>query len=124
MGLNRGDLEKIPPSLTIQDAYKRLRKWYSLHAPTAEGLSDDYKKRSAQLARKLPSKPKDADVAYACLHVISNLLEWAYHQEDQHGIKMGAYTHYIANAKFGGFGNLGAAANKSSLKAAIEMGSK
>ncbi len=115
MGLNPGDLEKILTGLSVEEAYSRLRTWYCSHAPTGHALSDDYKRRSAKLVAKLPLKPSDADVAYVCLNVISNLLEWAYHQADNNGIKLGAYAHYIANKKFGGFGNLAPEADKTSL---------
>jgi len=35
------------------------------------------------------------------MEIITGLLEWSYHKEDEFGIKMGAYAHFAINKKYG-----------------------
>ena len=39
------------------------------------------------------------------MEVITGLLEWSYHREDEFGIKMGAYAHFAINKKYGNLQN-------------------
>jgi hypothetical protein len=43
------------------------------------------------------------DIAFICYEVIAGLMEWAYHQEDNYGVKTAAYAHYILDNFFDGF---------------------
>jgi len=111
MGLLKGDLEKVPKGLALKEYYKRIVDWYKenrdliLQKMHNRTLDDPYIRCFFELVENLPS-PDDAspeDIALICIEVISGLMEWAYHEEDQYGVKMAAYAHYILNEFFDGF---------------------
>lgn len=112
MGLDRGDLEAVPVGLSLEETYRRIYDWHT-HNGLARlreryGREDDYAQRYRELLAKLPGPGQASRSDMACVfrHVISNLMEWAYHEKDVHGIKMAAYAHYAAKEYFGGFDGL------------------
>ena len=50
-----------------------------------------------------PELASEEDIALICREVIAGLMEWAYHEEDNYGVKIAAYAHYILNTFFDGF---------------------
>ena len=113
MGLNYGDLEKVP-LLTYADAFKRIKDYYSAFLTKWVKMSSNektehifgngrsiynttYVDESFKYVKSLPSIPTLAITKELAQNVISNSLEYSYHDEDRYGIKMGAYAHYIIN---------------------------
>ena len=50
-----------------------------------------------------------------CREVIAGLMEWAYHEEDEDGVKTTAYAYYIINNFFGDYSGKVAELRKNTL---------
>ena len=61
-------------------------------------ISIDYVNNSAIYLKNLPRTPTLQDSIDLAKNVIHKSLEYSYHDEDDYGIKMGAYAHYLINA--------------------------
>lgn len=112
MGLNAGDLEKVQ-NLKHEEAYLRIRAYYSDFIKKWNKLSlsekfeyifgngrkssVDYVDKSSSYLATLKVKPSIGDSIDLAKNVIFKNLEYSYHDEDNYGIKMGAYAHYIIN---------------------------
>lgn len=108
MGLLKGDIEKVPEGLAISEYYRRIFDWHKKNRDTIlqRMESNNSSVRSYfQLVEKLPEPDvaSNEDIALICFEVISGLMEWAYHAEDDHGVKTAAYAHYILDKFFDGF---------------------
>ena len=94
MGLGADD--KKPAGMSLADAYKHIRQWYSHSIPLLQQkMGDrDYAKKSEALIRALPPVPKLSELEIRAVlgEVICGNLEWAYHQTDGK-YKMAAYAH-------------------------------
>jgi len=111
MGPLRGDIEKVPKGLSLKEYYARIYEW---HRKNKNKIFDKLKNRDKhdpyikcylELMEIIPD-PEHAskeDIALICREVIAGLMEWAYHEEDDYGVKMAAYAHYILNSFFDGF---------------------
>ena len=108
MALLAGDLEKVPPELTMRECYQRIYEWHKRYGVTQirtrYARDDAYSRIYAELVKCLPVPPvaSDTDMAFVFGEVIYMLMEWAYHEEDDKGIKMAAYAHFAVNNWFGG----------------------
>ena len=112
MGLNAGDLQKVQ-NLKHEEAYIRIREYYSdfikkwnkmTNSEKTEYIfgngrksSVDYVDKSLLYLENLLAKPSLDDYIDLAKNVIFKNLEYSYHDEDDYGIKMGAYAHYIIN---------------------------
>jgi hypothetical protein len=116
MGLNEGDLEKVPENFSIKECYERIYKWHmSLgleRISERDGirrLDEEYILAYRNLIRALAQFPPDIasqeDTDFIFREVIMGLMEWSYHKEDEFGIKMGAYAHFAINKKYGNLQN-------------------
>jgi len=111
VGLIKGDLEKVPKGLTMNQYYARIFKWHRknkdliLRKLGARSPSDPYIRCYFELVEALPDTKSVSleDIAFVCLEVISGLMEWAYHESDQHGVKTAAYAQHILDSFFDGF---------------------
>lgn len=112
MGLNAGELQKVQ-NLKHEEVYLRIKNYYSnfiknwnkmLNSEKAEYIfgngrqsSVDYVDKSSLYLETLIGKPSLEDTIELAKNVICKNLEYSYHDEDDYGIKMGAYAHYIIN---------------------------
>jgi len=112
MGLNAGDLEKVQ-NLKHEEAYMRIRAYYSDFIKKWNKLSVsekseyifgngrkssvDYVDKSSSYLQTLKIMPSIDDSIDLAKNVIYKNLEYSYHDEDDYGIKMGAYADYIIN---------------------------
>jgi len=110
LGLEHGDIDRVPQGLNLSDYYERLREWYSANRALAasklrRSRSDPYVSCFEELVSILPAKhtATPEDIAFVSVEVISGLMEWAYHEKDQDGVKMAAYAHFILDRFFDGF---------------------
>jgi len=110
MGLLKGDLEKVPKNLSLKEYYARISNWHrknknSIFARLPNRERDDpYVRYYMKLVEVLP-RPRFAvpeDIAFICREVIAGLMEWAYHIEDENGIKTAAYAQYVLDTFFDG----------------------
>jgi len=104
--------EKALKGLTEMEGYRRIRLW---HINNKRRIFEKYGYRKPddpyvmcyqKLVDHLPD-PKEAtraDIAFLCIEVISGLMEWAYHEKDENGVKTSAYAHYLLGTFFDGFG--------------------
>lgn len=110
MALGAGDMEKVPSNLSMHEIYDRIYRWHKKNSQTVNetAIDPNYRKRYLQLVDVLPiSKQATKDDIYlVCLEVITGLMEWAYHKEDNHGVKTAAYAHFVTVKFGGGFENL------------------
>jgi len=94
MGLNA--MDKKPQNMTLAEAYKNIRQWYSQNLSLLQQRLGDpeYAKKSEALIRALPpaSELNDLEIRAVLGQVISGNLEWAYHETDGQ-YKMAAYAH-------------------------------
>lgn len=112
MGLNPGDLEKIPKEMSVKECYERIYNWHKKYGKRRVnekyGQHDAYSKAYLDLVDALPP-PNEAtqeDINFVFGEVISMLMEWSYHEEDEYGIKIAAYAHFALNKQFReGFGS-------------------
>jgi hypothetical protein len=112
MGLNAGDLQKVQ-NLKHEEVYMRIRDYYSIFIKKWNQMtksekveyifgngrqsSVDYVDKSSSYLDTLKGKPSMDDSIDLAKNVIYKNLEYSYHDEDNYGIKMGAYAHYIIN---------------------------
>ena len=106
MGLLRNDLGKIPENFSMKDCYSRIYEWHKQYGSESikskYGRIDKYSTTYLKLLNALPS-PNGAtieDMAFIFGQVIYMLMEWAYHEEDEYGIKTAAYAHFALNKFF------------------------
>ena len=108
MGFLPGDLEKVPQNFSIRDCYERIYKWHKKYGRqrlvVKRGVKDTYSKGYLALLDKLPNPDEASE---PCMHfvfgeVIHMLMEWSYHEQDEHGIKMAAYAHVAINKRYDG----------------------
>ncbi len=106
MGLSQKDLEKVPKEMSVKECYERIYDWHKRYGKTR--IKEKYERDNAysraylDLIDALPS-PNEAskeDMAFVFGEVISMLMEWAYHEEDEYGIKMAAYAHFALNKMY------------------------
>jgi len=112
MGLNEGDLEKIPDNFRIEECYERIYKWHMSYGLERISERDGirrldeeyilaYRNLRLALAQFPPGIASQEDMDFIFREVIMGLMEWSYHKEDELGIKMGAYAHFALNKKYG-----------------------
>lgn len=112
MGLDPGDFEAVPAGLSCEEVYRRIYGWHRRNGLSRlqerYGREDEYARKYGELLAKLPEpgKASRADMAAVFRHVISDLMEWAYHEKAEHGIKMDAYAHHAAKRFFSGLEGL------------------
>lgn len=108
MGLQPGDLEKVPQNFSREECYKRIYEWHKKYGiqklKDRYQNEDSYSKTYLELLDKLPSLDKitESDMDFVFGEVIFMLMEWSYHEEDDYGIKMAAYAHFAINKKYTG----------------------
>jgi len=111
MGLLKGDIEKVPAGLGLRDYYARIYRWHKANRNevtrkmSGRTSDDPYIRCYEELVDSIPppSSASIEDIMFVCHEVISGLMEWAYHEEDEHGIKTAAYAHYIMDSFSDGF---------------------
>jgi len=112
MGLNAGDLEKVK-NLNHDEAYLRIKDYYSsfikkwnkmLNSEKVDYIFGNGRKssvdnvdKSSLYLKTLTGKPSIDDSIDLAKNVLYKNLEYSYHDEDEIGIKMGAYAQYIIN---------------------------
>lgn len=93
MGLNADD--KMPIGMSLIDAYKSVRRWYSGSIPLLREKmgGSDYAKKSEALIHALPpaSQLSELEIRAVLGEVIYGNLEWGFHQTDGN-YKMSAYA--------------------------------
>jgi len=105
------NLDKSLQGLTLNECYRRIYDWHTINKNSILGKlpkkSDDpYVVCYQRLVAHLPD-PREAareDIVFVCIEVISGLMEWAYSEKDEEGIKISTYAHYILGTFFDGFG--------------------
>ncbi|MEM1831385.1 MAG: hypothetical protein QXT57_01785 [Thermosphaera sp.] len=111
MGLTKEDMAKVPKGLSLNEYYARIYNWHmknknKIFAKLPDRSKDDpYIICYLELMRILP-EPNVAsleDIAFVCREVLAGLMEWAYHEIDENGVKIAAYAHYILDTFFDGF---------------------
>ena len=106
MGLNPGDLRKVPKGMSVKECYERIYNWHKKHGKRRVkeklGREDEYVRAYLDLVDALPSpnKATQEDMDFVFGEVISNLMEWSYHEEDEYGIKIAAYAHFALNKQY------------------------
>ncbi len=106
MGLNPGDLEKVPKEMSVKECYERVYNWHKKYGRTRVkekyGCDDAYSRAYLDLmdALPLPNKVTQEDMDFVFGEVISMLMEWSYHEEDEYGIKIAAYAHFSLNKQY------------------------
>jgi hypothetical protein len=112
MGLKEGDLEKVPDNFSIKECYEGIYKWHMSYGLERILKRNEirrfdekdilaYRKLMLALAQFPPDKASQEDMDFIFGEVIMGLMEWSYHEEDEFGIKMGAYAHFALNKKYG-----------------------
>jgi hypothetical protein len=106
MGLLEGDLEKVPKKFSMRDCYSRIFNWHKKNGrekiKSKYRCQDKYSETYLKLLNALPSPAKASveDMAFVFHEVICMLMEWAYHEEDEYGIKTAAYAHFALQKFF------------------------
>lgn len=106
MGLNPGDLAKIPTEMAVKECYERIYNWHKQHGESRVkvryGRDDEYSKTYLDLVKALPvpNKATQEDMDFIFGQVTYMLMEWSYHEEDEHGIKMGAYAQFALDKEY------------------------
>lgn len=99
MGLLKGDIDKVPKGLSLEEYYKKIYDWHLKNKNRV-----DYKKYKELLkALPHPDEVNLEDIVFVCREVIAGIMEWAYHEVDESGVKTAAYAHYILDTFFDGF---------------------
>ena len=104
-------MEKVPKGLPLKDYYARILNW---HRKNKNGIfvklshkekNDPYICCYLELNEALPQAKSVAmgDVAFVCREVIGGLMEWAYHEKDEDGVKTAAYAQHVLDTFFDGF---------------------
>jgi hypothetical protein len=107
VGLLPGDLEKVPENFGMKECYSRIYSWHKEHGRqrlrSKYKREDKYSEKYLKLVNALPSPDRATveDMAFVFGEVIYMLMEWAYHEEDEFGIKTAAYAHFALNKFFG-----------------------
>jgi hypothetical protein len=106
MALNPGDLEKVPKGMSVKECYERIYNWHKKYGKTRVkeryGRDDAYSEAYLDLLNILTSldKATQNDMDFVFGEVISMLMEWSYHEEDEYGIKIAAYAHFALNKQY------------------------
>ena len=106
MALNPGDLEKVPKEMSVKECYERIYNWHKKYGETRvrEKYEHDDAYSQAYLdllnTLTLPDKATQNDMDFVFGEVISMLMEWSYHEEDEYGIKIAAYAHFALNKQY------------------------
>ena len=127
--LQPDDFEKVPPNLSMRELYRRIYDWHKKNEQMVRATATDpvgYQNRYLHLVKDLPNPDQatEADIYFVCLEVIVDYMEWAEHKQDGHGVKTGAYAHFIAEKFGGGFRNLHDLAKDSKLYTKYQPGGK
>jgi len=107
VGLLPGDLEKVPENFSMKECYSRIYNWHQKHGrqrlTSKYGREDKYSKKYLELVNALPGPDRATveDMAFVFGEVIYMLMEWAYHEEDELGIKTAAYAYFALKNFFG-----------------------
>jgi len=122
MSLPRDKLEAVPEIFEVRDCYRRIYEWHVKHGrekiKAGYGREDIYSETYLELLDALPSPGKATaeDMAFIFGEVLGTLMEWADREEDDYGIKTGAYAQFALNKFFNGsIPQLEASAKKSKL---------
>ena len=108
MGLLKGDIEKVPTGLQLEDYYSKIVQWHHANKnrihEKMKPPETPYVRFYFELVNALLSPPsaKPEDIAYVSNEVMTGLMEWAYHESDSQGVKTAAYAQYILNNFFDG----------------------
>lgn len=110
MELYTGDFEKVQ-NFTHEQVYERIKNYYSNIINKWNKITDSektkyvfgnghkcsmqYVNESSKIIHSLKYNPTISDSIELAINVIRNHLEYSYHDEDNYGIKMGEYAHYI-----------------------------
>lgn len=112
MAQSQEDIEKLFESITVEECYARIYGWHQSHGrgriKQKYGREDEYSREYLRLLALLPSpvQATQHDMDFVFGEVISMLMEWAYHEKDEHGIEMAAYAHVALNKRYRhGFGD-------------------
>lgn len=95
MGLEPGDIEKVPKELSVNDCYKRIYEWQKKYGKgIMKKKYGEEKIHYSDLLDALPSpnKATNGDMNYVFSIVIAGVMEWSFHRKDEHEIKMAAYA--------------------------------
>lgn len=107
MGLTKEDMVKVPKGLSLKEYYARIYNWHMKNKIFTELRNKDnpYVICYLELMRVLPEPnvASSEDIAFVCREVITGLMEWAYHEIDENGVKIAAYAHHILDTFFDGF---------------------
>lgn len=99
MGLLKGDIDKVPKGLSLEEYYAKIYYWHLKN----KNRVDHKKYRELVNALPHPDEVDLEDIAFVCKEVIAGFMEWAYHEVDESGVKTAAYAHYILDTFFDGF---------------------
>jgi len=105
MELVLGDLEKVPSDMTVQECYERIYNWFKKYGEIRikyKHLSNKYLIASLDLIIALPS-PAEAtidDMNFVFGEIIKGLLSKYFDEEDEYGIKIGAYAEFAIGKQF------------------------
>ena len=129
MGLNPGDLEKVPKGMSVKECYERIHNWHKKYGKgrvkEKYGRDDAYSRAYLDLVDALPSanKATQEDMDFIFGEVISMLMEWSYHEEDGYVIKIAAYAHFALNKQYtNGFHDEGFRKSREASKLFAEFG--
>lgn len=106
MGLDSEDLKKVPKGISVKECYKRIFDWHKKYGKiraAKKQLGDEvYVRAYLALVDELPSPSKatQGDMDFVFGQVISMLVEWSYHEQDEHGIKIAAYAHFALDKQY------------------------
>lgn len=103
MGLTKEDREKVPKGLPLKEYYARIYNWHKKNKEkifikmSSRPRNDPYILCYLELVDALPDAENASieDIMFVCREVIAGLMEWAYHEVDEFGVKLAAYAHYI-----------------------------
>ncbi|HKZ78456.1 MAG TPA: hypothetical protein VI750_05925 [Pyrinomonadaceae bacterium] len=92
MGLSDDDPQ--PTSISLRDAYAKIRVWYRANKSRCRVQDGDYVQRSFALIDKLPGSEALSELELRAVlgEVIYGNLEWGYHESDGK-FKIAAYAH-------------------------------
>ncbi|MBP7795955.1 MAG: hypothetical protein KA059_04175 [Elusimicrobiales bacterium] len=106
MGLYQQDIEKVPKGMSVKQCYERIYDWHKKYGKKRVkekyGRDDAYSRAYLDLVTAIPpaSKATQEDMDFVFGEVISMLMEWSYHEEDENRIKIAAYAHFALNKQY------------------------
>ena len=93
------NLAKIPQYTTIEECYRRIYDWHKANGKTKiqqTNSKEDYRQDYLKLLDSMsePDKVSKKEMYEIFEQVVSGLMEWSYHEEDDHKKEMAAYAYF------------------------------